>query len=40
MSDDPMLQSHRRTYHHFVRLVGISTIVVVIALALMAIFLL
>ena len=40
MSDDPMLQSHRRTYHSFVHLVGWSTLGVVVTLALLAIFLL
>lgn len=40
MSDDSMLQEHRRTFHHFVHLIAYSAAAVVIVLALMAIFLL
>ncbi len=38
MSDDPMLQEHKATYHGFVRLVTVSTAAVVVVLALMAMF--
>ena len=40
MSDESMLQEHRASYVGFVRLVTYSTVAVVIALILMAIFLL
>ena len=40
MSDDSMLKAHRATYAGFVRLIIYSTAIVVIALILMAIFLL
>ncbi len=40
MNDETMLEEHEQTYHGFVRLLTISTIVVVVSLALMALFLL
>jgi hypothetical protein len=40
MSDDPMLQEHKATYHSFVRLVIFSTAAVVAALIFMAVVLL
>ena len=39
MSDDKMLQEHRKTWHDFVKLAVITTAVVVLILALMGIFL-
>lgn len=39
MSDDKMLQEHRKTWHDFVKLTVISTAVVVLVLSLMGIFL-
>ena len=39
MSDDAMLQEHRKTYSSFVRLMVCSTAATAIALALMALFL-
>ena len=40
MSDDAMLQEHRKTYTGFVRLMVCSTALTAIALALMALILL
>ncbi len=40
MSDDSMLQEHRNNYHGFVRLITVSTGLVVLILVLMAIFVL
>lgn len=40
MAEDDMLQEHRRTWHGFVRLIGFSVAASVLALTLMAIFLL
>ena len=40
MTDEAMLREHRATYDGFVRLMTWSTVLVVITLALMAIFLL
>lgn len=40
MSDDTMLEEHRRTFSGFVRLLAYSTAAVVVVLALMALFLL
>jgi hypothetical protein len=39
MSQDEMLVEHKKTWHGFVKLIVISTAVVVIPLALMGIFL-
>ncbi len=38
MSDDPMLQERKVTYDSFVRLLTVSTVAVVVVLALMAMF--
>ena len=40
MSDDQMLTEHRRTFDGFIRVSVISTAVIVVALLLMAAFLL
>ena len=40
MSEDEMLKEHRATFDGFVKLSVYSTVVIVISLALMAIFLL
>ena len=40
MGDDSMLQEHRSNYHGFVRLMTVSTGLVVLILVLMAIFIL
>lgn len=40
MADDQMLREHQRIWKGFVRFITISTVLVVIALALMALFLL
>lgn len=40
MNDETMLEEHQQIYHGFVRLITIATGAVVIALALMALFLL
>ena len=39
MSDDEMLREHKATFDGFIKVSVISTIVIVITLALMAIFL-
>lgn len=39
MSDDKMLEEHRKTWHDFVKLMAITTVGVVVVLALMGIFL-
>ena len=40
MSDQQMLEEHRQTWHGFVKLIAYSSVATVIALILMAIFLL
>ena len=40
MSDDEMLREHQESFNSFVRLSTISSVVIVIALVLMALFLL
>ena len=40
MSDDEMLREHRQTFDGFIKVSVWSTVVIVISLALMAIFLL
>ena len=37
--EDPMLREHKKTYSGFMKLLGYSTLAVVIVLVLMAIFL-
>lgn len=40
MSDDQLLREHQQIWKGFVRFISISTVLVVISLALMALFLL